>query len=332
MEVVNCNLCQAQDAREFLSVYDWYWFNGGPFTIVRCCRCGLTYLNPRPSGPELSRFNQSMWERWSISEQSKGHIGSPETARYTYSEILDELNRLKPGKGNLLEIGSGEGGFLKVCQQEGWNTYGIDISHECVAYAKSKHGLDNVLAVDLLDAGFDGDRFDVVIMNHLIEHLADPQSYLEETRRILKPTGILCISTPNIDSLSASIFGRYWQALLVPLHLTLFSPTTLSQMLKKTGYSPVNISHFSRTTNTYIFLRSASCVVGLSLRRLGKLLRRKDELDLPILATRTKESPMKVIFRLLRPVLGFLVAPIVFFEGVIQRGASITVYAVPKKS
>ena len=333
MELVSCSLCLTRETQELMSVYDWYWFSGGPFTFVKCSRCGLVYLNPRPSADELGELNQSMWERWSISEQTKEYIGSPRTARSTYPEILKELKRQKPQKGDLLEVGSGQGGFLKACQDDGWNTYGVDISEECVAYARNHHGIRNVLAVDLLEADFNEDIFDVVVMNHLIEHLIDPQAYLKEIHRILNPNGILCISTPNIDSLSARLFGRYWQALFVPLHLVLFSPATLSQMLRGTDYSVLKISHFSRTTNTYILLRSMACVVGVALRKLRGSLREKGvESHHPVLAARSEESRARLMFRRLQRAVYFLASPVVFSEGMVRRGSSITIYARPDKS
>jgi 2-polyprenyl-3-methyl-5-hydroxy-6-metoxy-1,4-benzoquinol methylase len=331
MEEVICNLCGGKDARIKLQVYDWYWYNGGPFTIVQCAQCGLTYLNPRPSSSEINGYNQSMWERWSVSDESQEHIGSGQTARITYREMLRDLSALMPQKGSLLEIGIGQGGFLKVFQDDGWNVFGIDISDECVAYTKSKHGIENVIVADLLNANYIDNQFDVVVMNHLIEHLPNPQIYLAEIHRILKPTGILCISTPNIDSLSAAVFRQYWQALLVPLHLTVFSPKTLTKMLNNSNYSVINVSHFSRTTNTYIFLRSVSCIVGLTFRKLWRPSTHDKTLDQPVFASRSKDTRARVVFRVIRPWLSVLVSPIIFFEGLIKKGASITVYASPKK-
>lgn len=331
MDNINCPFCQANDALTLLSVYDYYNSNGGPFTFVRCRQCGLTYLNPRPTGDELINYNKTMWERWSISEKSKEHIGSPETALITYREILNELNRQKPAKGRLLEVGSGQGGFLKLCQTQGWDVYGLDISNECIAYVKNEHGIENAFVADLLDAGFDDNQFDVVIFNHLIEHLTDPQTYLREIYRILKPNGILCVSTPNIDSISARVFGKYWQALFVPLHLVLFSPTTLSQMLKETRFSDFKVSHFSYATNAYILLRSLSCIVSLAFQKNKNPSLKIHRKGAVITSEEKIESRGRIIFRFLRPVLNLLISPILFFEGVIKHGASITVYATPNK-
>ena len=141
MEAVRCNLCQAQDTIEVASVYDWYWFNGGPFTVVRCRQCGLTYLNPRPTKQEV---DPSMWDMWSVSTQNMAYIGSEDYARKIYPEIIAHLNKTFQNRGRLLEIGCGQGSLLKVCQQDGWEVYGVDISEGCVNYARNVNGLDNV--------------------------------------------------------------------------------------------------------------------------------------------------------------------------------------------
>lgn len=331
MEQVNCPLCKANDALEIMSVYDWYNFNGGPFTFVRCQECGLTYLNPRPSGSELLTYNHTMWERWSVTEESRDLIGSPELALQTYPEIIDELIKRKPEKGKLLEVGSGQGGFLKACQMQGWDVYGLDISEECIAYVRNKHGIKNALVADLLDAGYVDNQFDVVILNHLIEHLANPQEYIKEIHRILKPTGILCISTPNIDGQSAKIFGKYWQGLFVPLHLVLFTPDTLARMLQETKFIVSGVSHFSRTTNAYIWVRSLSCITLLTIQKVKNLLLKNNRNNGHVSENNKKESRARVIFRSIRPILYGSVYPILFIEGVIKRGASIIVYATPIK-
>ncbi|MFC2036378.1 class I SAM-dependent methyltransferase [Chloroflexota bacterium] len=332
MEDVKCNLCGAQDAGELYTVHDWYWFNGGPFTIVCCHRCDLVYLNPRPTSQELDQFNQSMWNMWSVSDQSVAHIGSPELARDTHAEILRDLGKLNPKTGRLLEIGSGQGGFLKLLEQKGWEVHGIDISAECTAYAQDVHGLNNVMIADLLDADLDGDFFDIVVMNHVIEHLPDPKSYLDEVYRVLKPGGVLCISTPNIDSLQARVFGEYWRALSVPLHLVLFSPNTLSEMLAETGYSVITISHFSKVANAYTWLLSMSCVVKLGLQKLSRPFQAPGDMKLPEGIGHSRREPRaRRWFRRLRPVLTTLVSPIIYFESAVKRGATITVYATPKE-
>ncbi|MHB8134989.1 MAG: class I SAM-dependent methyltransferase [Anaerolineaceae bacterium] len=239
-------------------------------------------------------------------------------AYQTYKEIINKLKKLKSEKGKLLEVGSGQGGFLKVCQTGGWNVYGVDISDECVNYTKSENEIKNIFSGDLIGAGFEENQFDVVIMNHLIEHLTEPLKYLylNEINRILKPSGLISISTPNIDSLSVKVFRRYWQALFVPLHLTLFSHDTLSHMLQKTGYSLSKVSHYSLVTNAYDLLRSISCILGIFVLKLKKLLKGEDnEVEYSLKVKCIKESRGRVIFRLLKPILNFFVFPTVFLRG-----------------
>ena len=329
MEPVKCNLCGSQDSRKIFSVYDWYWYLGGPYIFEECCKCGLVFLNPRPAQQEA---DPSMWELWSVSEQSKDWIGSPELARKTYPEIIEYINKRNNERGRLFEIGCGEGGFIKACQQDGWQVYGLDISAECVAYAKNTHKLDNVFVGDFLEFEIEDAQFDVVIMNHLIEHLPDPRSNFEKIHRILKPGGILCISTPNIRSFQVKIFGKYWMALFVPFHLVLFSPQTLTLMLTKNGYSEIVISHFSRMTNTYILLRSLSCVIGLAIRKVRKLFGWKGIIDQPVLSSRSKELLVRKLYRSLSPIISLCVFPIIYFEGITRQGASITVYATKKSN
>lgn len=86
---------------------------------------------------------------------------------------------------------------------------------------------------------FDGktELFDVIIMNHVIEHLNDPIEVLEQCHALLKPGGQLWIETPNIDSFDYGRYKHNWRGLVAPRHLVLFNQRSLSEALKRTGFT-----------------------------------------------------------------------------------------------
>ena len=59
---------------------------------------------------------------------------------------------------------------------------------------------------------------------HLIEHLPDPNSFMAEVARILRPGGYFYVRTPSSKALGRKLFGKYWYPNDVPRHLVLFSP------------------------------------------------------------------------------------------------------------
>jgi SAM-dependent methyltransferase len=93
----------------------------------------------------------------------------------------------------------------------------------------------DVFAGEITDAGFADNSFDIVTMWDVLEHVRDPLRVLCEVRRILRPGGLLLCSTPNVDSVDANLFGRYWIGYDFPRHLYVFSSSTLGRLLRQAG-------------------------------------------------------------------------------------------------
>lgn len=147
------------------------------------------------------------------------------------------LPRLPIGGGTLLDIGCGDGSFLQVAQTCGWDVIGIDPDPKVVANCRSQGW--NVLQGDI-EQFYDKERlFDVITMNHVIEHVHDPLAVLKACHRLLKPGGQLWLETPNIDSFGHLQYGRNWRGLEPPRHLLLFNQRSLLTALLAAGFTSV---------------------------------------------------------------------------------------------
>lgn len=140
---------------------------------------------------------------------------------------IRQLQNMEPGK--LLEIGCGAGAMLQSVNDLGWESVGIDFDRAAVAAARAK-GLD-VRDGDLSAQEFPDASFDVVMMNHVIEHLPDPSEALAEIARILRPGGRLIGITPNAESWGHSHFGSDWRGLEPPRHLQIYTRHALKAAL-----------------------------------------------------------------------------------------------------
>jgi SAM-dependent methyltransferase len=136
-------------------------------------------------------------------------------------------------------------------QELGVSVSGIEISPHAAEIARREHDLD-VHTGTIFDAPYASNSFDVVVMRHVIEHFPSARLALKKVAHLLKPGGVLFITTPNFDSLDGKIFGRYWHDLDPPRHLAVFSVTTLDRMLKNTGLETLNIKH-SLVPNSWIY-------------------------------------------------------------------------------
>jgi 2-polyprenyl-3-methyl-5-hydroxy-6-metoxy-1,4-benzoquinol methylase len=254
MEVdqVSCNLCDGRITERFAERKG--------MQIVRCVRCGLVYVNPRLNARMLHQHYNS-----GQSSRIRYYRDVECADRQTFAGILDVAAQLLPHKGRLLDIGPNIGTCLDLARQAGWETHGVEINEEAASYCRKERGLD-VVSGQLHAETFPKRHFDLVLMGDVIEHLPNPVATVRIIQSILKPGGIVIISTPNIDSLA----GRMLQ-IKPQEHLYYFSPATMAVLLDKSGLEVVQIGPLDRYHNVTAMTHSTT--LGGLFQRLGPVLR-----------------------------------------------------------
>src|SRR5260221_6475924 len=181
MQSGQCMVC-ASTRKSFMyrtGDYDWY----------RCLECGIVYLDPMPTEAQRA----SVYAKDTYYGPGLGRAGGPEVPRR-----LKLLERLLGRRGSLLDVGCAAGFFMAEAKQRGWTPVGVEISPHTAQYAREHFGLV-VHQSDLLSLDLPPNSFDVVSLWEVIEHLPAPRPILQRAGELLKPDGILCLSTPNIN-------------------------------------------------------------------------------------------------------------------------------------
>lgn len=158
-------------------------------------------------------------------------------------------------KNALLDVGCGAGHLLRAAAAAKWRGVGLEVSPAAAARLRDE-GLD-VHHGDLLGAPLEEGTFDVVTLVEVIEHLPDPAGYLDRCLRLLRPGGLLFLTTPNFGSLSRRVLGARWRAIEVPEHLVYFSERPMRLALRRAGFrnirirtegaNPVEVAHCLRS-------------------------------------------------------------------------------------
>lgn len=194
LEAVLCPICEQDRARVF--AVDYYGFR-----IVRCETCQLLYLHPRPN------FNWLV-ENLYVEEY---HQTLPAVAempdairRYLFSRQLEGIERHVQG-GSLLDVGCGQGGFLAFAQQRGWRVYGTEVSPELVSALQRALPQGTFFCGRLDEVDFRGQRFDAIYLNHVLEHTQNPVLLLKQAAELLRESGVIYVSVPNVASLDARL-------------------------------------------------------------------------------------------------------------------------------
>lgn len=172
------------------------------------------------------------------------------------TEKVRELERLLSG-GCILDVGCADGKFLWALNPASWRRTGVEFSKPVVELVQSRMPDLELLCGDIYHPALQTGSFDAVTFWHVLEHLPRPRDVLMRVRDLLRPGGWVLVSLPNLDSLQARLFRRYWYAFDdVPRHLHHFSPQSLDILLHEAGFSVLDHRFFSRTVNFHCLKHS----------------------------------------------------------------------------
>jgi SAM-dependent methyltransferase len=149
-------------------------------------------------------------------------------------EITDYLDEMSPGK--ILDIGCGLG-WLLSSMDESWQKHGIEISSFASNHAKQFGTIHN----GTLNNYSTNIKFDVIVMNHVIEHIEDPLKALNIIKALLHDNGVFIIGTPDFDSPAARRYGNRFRLLDDPTHISLFSSDSMHRCLRDQGYKILKV-------------------------------------------------------------------------------------------
>lgn len=202
----------------------------GPLEYVRCTDCGMIWRSP--GSLEISKdYNEKYFESKAYARRRPHKIRKS-------GWLLDIARSVQPAIQNMLEVGCSLGNTLEAARLRNIGHLGIDISRFAVDYCLSC-GLHAELKTlgELLD---EGKSFDLIFMQHVLEHFRDPFETVKNCRELLRHGGILLIVVPNANY-GQSVRKRgnhrfYSLAGVGAEHYAYFTYQTITALLEKQGF------------------------------------------------------------------------------------------------
>jgi 2-polyprenyl-3-methyl-5-hydroxy-6-metoxy-1,4-benzoquinol methylase len=274
LEHVVCNLCGADDPE---TVYEaqseptrgrdlvhTFRASGDELLtdrLVRCRRCSLEYVSPRPRGGDIVAAYAA--------GDDPAYVSQVDARKRTFDKALGRIEGLRPQKGRLLDVGTAAGAFLGAAKARGWEVEGCEPNRWMAEWGSRHYGVF-IRAGELFDQEYPQKSFDVVTLWDVVEHTPDPARVLSRISELLKPGGLLIINYPDRGSWIARLLGRRWP-FLSSVHLYYFRRETLSRMLEGHGFEVAQLRpHFQWLELDYLLGRGE--VISAPLSRWSRAL------------------------------------------------------------
>lgn len=231
LQPVDCGLCGSAERR--------LEFRDGPFSVVTCARCDLTYVTPRLVDATLIEkvYDEGYWRSGAPKDRGYGDYRADAPLYLaTYRRRLKVVRRHFARPGRVLDVGCAAGYFLRVMKDEGWQVTGLEPSDAIRPQAEERLGPENVRGGLLGQVELEPASFDLITMWDVIEHIPDVVAAAREVRRLLAPGGKFLIETQDVHSLAARVLGKRWQHYKHAEHIYHFHARTLADALGRAGF------------------------------------------------------------------------------------------------
>ncbi len=226
-----CAVCGGSRFAPFLEAHG--------YTIVRCQACAFFFVHPPPA-PDVLRalYTDPSYFR------STGPFGYEDYAalRPTWeAQARERLTRLERyvERGEVLDVGCATGIFLAIARERGWTVSGIEIAPEAAREAERLTGCPIASSPEPFLR--EGRTFDAITLWEYLEHVPDPRAELRQMNRLLRPGGVLALSTPNAGHRTVRRAPERWKEFKPPEHLSFFTVSTLSRLLTTCGFHVLSV-------------------------------------------------------------------------------------------
>ncbi len=209
--------------------------------VIDCNTCGFKHVTPLPSEEELNAFYEKEYYNKDKPQYLRDSEEDAEWWEMTYAEYFHLFeNYCSKETAKVLEIGSGPGLFLKCGKERGWNLTGIEPSKQAFEYSL-QFGAPVINAFFSEESAQTLGTFDIIFMDTLLEHIADPIALIQLAKSILNKKGLLCIISPNDYNPLQKIlrekknYAPWW---VVPHHhLNYFDFQSIQNLLTSQGFT-----------------------------------------------------------------------------------------------
>jgi len=232
---MECPICENKEFKKLPLIQEVSRYTKITHNLFKCQNCELVMPYPKPyedkeklkiydSPDNIKFFNKKLNDLDYNSKEYKYYFKH-------FRPFIDLIRKYKI-KGKSLDIGCGGGHLLKLLSENNFKAEGIEITDKLVKALNKKY---KVYLAELGDKKLK-QKYDLLTASQVIEHISDPNKFVQEMNKLLKKKGYVIISTPYLNGLVPKILRTKWYGLGYGQHLNFFSPKNLEILFKKNGF------------------------------------------------------------------------------------------------
>jgi len=239
----NCPVCggaAAAVAQPSPIDYEYGVTSSTPYRYLRCGLCRSEYLDPRPTSAMLTGFYPPNYHAYN---EDHGSVAGALVGLRARVRGRQYRKLFQSSPGRLFDVGAGDcrhfEDLRRYCEVE---AAGVEINPAMAARARELGYAVETGTLEEFNTGPVAGTFDIVSMNHVLEHVVEPGVVLRKAWELLKPGGHVLGQLPCADSWERTLFGRQWAGYHFPRHLQAFSRGGLADALSRAGFERVRVT------------------------------------------------------------------------------------------
>lgn len=215
------------------------------YRILKCNKCGLIFSSPIFNPSQIAKLYK---------DSSCGYGEQIPFLAKTYLELFERIKCDLPENPKVLEVGCGNGFFLKELKRWGINNlHGVEPSRKMVSLAGNY--LKRRIKVSIFKKGlFPENSFDIILCFHTLDHLTDPNEFIQESLSLLKKGGVVLVVVHDTEGLSVKLFKESSPIFDIE-HIYLFNKKTLADIFNRQGLEVIKVFDVKNTYPLSYWLR-----------------------------------------------------------------------------
>lgn len=221
-----CPVCLGREADSF--------FRHQHYHFVRCSDCGTIYLDPLPDAEKVRELYSDAYDG-----ATTGYFVKVEKKLRRSRRRIRALSRYRRA-GRFLDVGCNGGFMVEAAREAGFAGVGIDLDQAAIAFARQHYPGNTFFNGTVEEFACVNERaFDLIYASEVIEHVPDARSFCAAVAGLLRPGGILFLTTPDIGHWRRPRDLSKWDGFCPPSHCVYFTPASLARLLAANGIAVV---------------------------------------------------------------------------------------------